>query len=455
MNIDIINPTTGKLLKSYPTLLLQQVGEFIEETSQAQKSWKHTSFSERKQCMLHAATLLRTHQMDYATLITQEMGKPITQAKAEIDKCARVCEYYAEQAEGYLAPIWIPTEHSKTYQCFNPLGIVLAIMPWNFPFWQVFRFAAPNLMAGNACLLKHAHNSVGASLAIQEIFERAGFPNGLFRSLIIDVDLVPAVIEHSAIAGVTLTGSERAGSVVASQAGKALKKIVVELGGNDPYLILEDADIQLAVEQCVQSRLSNAGQVCIAAKRILVVESIYDTFVKALKHKMIQYSCGDPMDPNTTIGPLACEDLRKRIHDQVNRCIKEGAECVMGGELPPGEGFFYPPTLLLNITPKSPVFTEELFGPVVCIIKVKDEGEGILLANETRFGLGAAVFTRDIARGERIACQELEAGTCNVNSFVTSDPHLPFGGIKSSGFGRELGADGIRAFMNIKTVVVG
>jgi len=452
--ITVINPATGKIHASYPLMHQDDVANIIEEMEKVRKSWAKTAISHRREMMLNAAAVIRNDIEHYAKIITEEMGKPINQAISELEKCAVLCEYYANHAEEFLKPEPIPTEKGKTYRAFQPLGIIFAIMPWNFPIWQVMRFAVPNLMAGNAGLLKHAPNSTGAALAIEEIFLKAGFPKGLFRNLIIDVNLSPFIINHPHVQGVTLTGSNRAGMAVASEAGKALKKVVMELGGSDPYVILEDADLELAAEQCITSRLNNAGQVCIAAKRIIVVEKVKDAFENLIIKKAERYVPGNPLDKTTTMGPMAREDLRKQLHDQVQRAIAKGAKCVMGGALPDGPGYYYPTTVLLDVKPGNPAFCEEFFGPVVSVTVAEDEEDAIEMANDTIFGLGAAVFTRNLAKGEEIALNRLNAGTCVVNSYVASDPRLPFGGIKQSGFGRELSVEGIREFMNVKTVVV-
>jgi succinate-semialdehyde dehydrogenase / glutarate-semialdehyde dehydrogenase len=454
MSIDVINPATGEIRQSYALESATDIKATMDKMHAIQQEWAKTPFSQRAECLLKAAELLRERQMEYATIITEEMGKPITQAKTEIEKCAWICEYYAEEGENHLKPTSVKTEKAKSYVCYEPLGIVFAVMPWNYPFWQVMRFAAPNLMGGNAGLLKHAPNSMGAGKAMQQLFMDAGFPEGLFYSLVCDVDAVPAIIEHHAVAGVTLTGSEGAGAAVASLAGQALKKVVLELGGTDPYLILQDADIDLAAEQCVISRLNNTGQVCIAAKRIIVVEPVYDALVEAITEKAKGYQSGDPMLEGTKLGPMARDDLRQGLHKQVQQAIADGAKCVMGGEMPDGDGCFYPATILLDVKSDNTAFREELFGPVIIVIEAKDEEEAIRMANDSNYGLAAGVFTTDVARGEEIARDHIRAGTVSVNGYVSSDPRLPFGGIKRSGYGREMAAAGIHEFMNMKTVLV-
>lgn len=380
------------------------------------------------------------------------MGKPVKQGIAEAEKCVWVCDYYAADAEAHLAPDLIKTEGSQSYAAFEPLGVVLAVMPWNFPLWQVFRFAAPALMAGNAGVLKHSSNVPGCALVIEEIFTQAGFPAGAFRTLLIGSRQVQAVIEHPRVRAVTLTGSTPAGKSVAAQAGASLKKTVLELGGSDPYVVLEDADLDLAVQTCVNSRLINSGQSCINAKRFIIVEPILaaftDRYVAVMKSKKV----GDPLLEETEVGPLARHDLRDELHQQVLMSIKHGARLLLGGEIPSGSGAYYPPTVLADVTPGMPAY-DELFGPVAAIIRAKNEEDAVRIANDSVFGLGAAVFTQDLKRGERIA-RELEAGSTFVNALVASDPRLPFGGIKQSGYGRELGSYGIKEFVNVKTVYI-
>ncbi len=454
LSINTVNPTTEETIQHYTLMSKEEVESLIQAMNKAQKLWSKTDFSIRRQYFKNLANLLLERKEKLARIITDEMGKPISQAIPEIEKCAKLCEYYAEMGEKFLEPEVIKTEFHKSYRAFEPLGIIFAIMPWNFPFWQVMRFAVPNLMAGNAGLLKHAPNSFGAALAIEKLFIDAGFPQDLFRSLLIDVDLAPFVIHHPLVAGVTLTGSNRAGQFVAKEAGEALKKVVLELGGSDPYVILEDADLEQAANECVRSRLSNCGQVCIAAKRIIVVDKIRAPFEALILEKAKKYVMGNPQDANINLGPMARNDLRKKLHEQVERSIKTGARCVLGGTLPETKGYFYPATVLLDVRTDSPAFHEELFGPVLCITPARDENEAFALANKTEFGLAGAVFTRDLEKGERLAREKMDVGTCAVNAHVASDPRLPFGGIKQSGFGRELSVEGIREFVNIKTIVV-
>jgi succinate-semialdehyde dehydrogenase/glutarate-semialdehyde dehydrogenase len=397
------------------------------------------------------AKLLRERATDYAELMAHEMGKPVKQGRAEIEKCAIACEFYAENAEAFLKREEIKTEAGRSFVTFEPLGVILAVMPWNFPFWQVFRFAAPSLMAGNAAVLKHASNVPGCALAVDDLFRRADLP---LYNVLVGSDQVAALIEDPRIRAVTLTGSGPAGKAVAKKAGELLKKAVLELGGSDPYVVLEDADLDAAVATCAAGRLINSGQSCIAAKRFIVVEPIRKKFESLLVEHMRAKKVGDPMLEDTDVGPLARHDLRDDLHAQVQKSIKKGAACLLGGKIPRDKGAFYPPTVLANVKQGMPAYDEELFGPVAAVIGARDEADAIRIANDTPFGLGAAVFTRDLARGERIAATQLEAGSCFVNAFVKSDPRLPFGGIKESGFGRELSHYGIREFVNIKTVYV-
>lgn len=449
-----INPATGDLITGYDEYTDSEIDSIIKQADGQQRRWMKTDFAERAVLMNNAATVLKTRREEYARLMTLEMGKPIAAARAEVDKCAWVCNYYADHAESFLKSETIRTDASESYVAYRPLGVVLAVMPWNFPFWQVFRFAAPALMAGNAGILKHASNVSGCSLAIEDVFRRAGFPENLFRSIIAGGKRMDKVIEHPLIRAVTLTGSVPAGKSVASKAGSLLKKTVMELGGSDPYIILEDADLEKAVPACVNSRLINNGQSCIAAKRFIVVESVLDDFTERFVQLMREKKMGNPMDESFDLGPQASDDLRDDLHDQVQRSIGAGAKCVLGGEIPDSPGSWYPPTVLTGVTKGMPAFDEEIFGPVAAIIAAKDEKEAIQLANDSIFGLGAAVFTRDVIKGKKIAESEIEAGSCFVNHFVKSDPRLPFGGIKESGYGRELSWFGIREFMNIKTVYI-
>lgn len=448
-----INPATGEVIASYAESSAAQVARIADQAAAAHQKWRGLKFSERATRLRSAAALLRRDKEQFALLIAREMGKPLEQGCAEIEKCAACCEYFAEHAEQFLGLEEFRTEASRSYVLFQPLGVLLAIMPWNFPFWQVIRAAAPALMAGNAVILKHASNVSGCALAIEALFREADLPAGLFATVLIPALRVVELIAHPAIAAVTLTGSTAAGRSVAASAGARLKKTVLELGGSDPYIILDDADLEAAAETCVASRLINSGQSCIAAKRFIVVKEVRFQFEELLVAKMRVRRIGNPLDAETQIGPLARIDLRQSLHDQVRRSIQTGAILLLGGNIPDGAGAFYPPTVLSEVRPGMAAFDEETFGPVAAVVEAEHEGAAIALANRTVFGLGAAVFTRDRARGERVAAQ-LDAGCCFVNDFVRSDPRLPFGGIKESGYGRELAAFGIREFVNIKTVSV-
>jgi len=449
-----VNPATGKTVKTYETHSDKGVEKIINATDKSWHQWRIISFSQRAVFMQNISTLLLSKKEELARLMALEMGKVMREGVAEIEKCAWVCEYYAQNAESFLENENIQTEAKKSYVTFQPLGTILAVMPWNFPFWQVFRFAAPTIMAGNTAVLKHASNVPGCAMAIEELFREAGFPENVFRTLLIGSGQVENVIKHHAIKAVSLTGSTPAGKSVAAISGSVLKKCVLELGGSDPYLILKDADLEAAAKICTAGRLLNAGQSCIAAKRFIVVDWVYSEFLEHFTHEMNRAVFGDPCDSKTTMGPMARTDLRDELHQQVVNSVKMGAEIVLGGEIPNHKGAFYPPTILENVKPGMPAYDEELFGPVASVIRVKDESEAIKVANDTEFGLGAAVFTRDLKNGEHIAEKLLDAGCCFVNDNVKSDPRLPFGGIKESGFGRELSTQGIREFMNMKTVVM-
>jgi succinate-semialdehyde dehydrogenase / glutarate-semialdehyde dehydrogenase len=454
MTMTVVNPATGEAIKAYEELTPTEVRGVIAHAHDAFLDWRHTTFGERGRLMKCAADVLRERADEYAVLMAQEMGKPVKDGRAEAEKCAWACDYYAENAETFLRPEFIQTDASKSYVAFQPLGVVLAVMPWNFPFWQVFRFAAPALMAGNAGVLKHASNVPACALAIEDVFRTAGFPAHIFRTLLIGSKQVDAVIENPLVRAVTLTGSTPAGKSVAKKAGEMIKKTVLELGGSDAYIVLEDADLDATVTTCVASRLINAGQSCIAAKRFIVPSSLRQQFEEGFVARMRAITVGDPLDEHTQMGPLARQDLRDELHRQVQESIAKGARCLLGGAIPESKGAFYPPTVLTNVKKGMPAYDDELFGPVAAIITVKDEKEAIKVANDSLFGLGAAVFTQDLAKGEHIAATEIEAGCCFVNAFVKSDPRLPFGGIKESGYGRELSHFGIKEFVNMKTVFV-
>ena len=454
MTLTSINPANGQTVKTYEVITAEGILESVKTVHQVFAEWKKMRLPQRAEIMGRASRVLTENKEEYARMMAVEMGKPIGQGRAEIEKCAWVCEHYADNASAMLQPETIETDAGNSFVSFQPLGVILGVMPWNYPFWQVFRFAVPALMAGNGVVLKHASNVPGCSLAIESIFKKAGFPEGLFQNLLISSEQVDSVLEHPLVCGVALTGSKSAGQMVAAKAGKLLKKTVLELGGSDPYIILEDADLERAVEACVESRLLNSGQSCIAAKRFVVVEAVQQQFTDMFVELMRTKKTGDPMEADVDVGPQARFDLREDLHRQVAQSIAKGATCLLGGKIPHGRGTFYPPTVLSNVHNGMPVYTEETFGPVSAIIAVADEKEAIEVANDSCFGLGAAVFTEDLKRGERIATYDLEAGNCFVNTFVKSDPRLPFGGIKSSGYGRELSHYGIKEFVNVKTVYV-
>lgn len=448
-----INPANNQIIKEYPEHSDDQVKAILSEVDSAQKEWIKTSFAERAKLMKQAAQVLRDNALAYATTMTQEMGKLLKEARAEVEKCVWVCEYYAENTEQILAPEMIKTETQKSYARFDPIGAVLAIMPWNFPFWQVFRFAAPALMAGNAGVLKHAANVPGCALAIEEIFVKAGFPKNVFRTLLIQSNQVEAVIRNPIVKAVTLTGSEGAGSKVARVAGEVLKKTVLELGGSDPFIVLADADLELAVNGAVTGRIVNMGQSCIAAKRFIVHESIISEFQTKLVGRFQSLQIGDPMDETTQVGPMARLDLLEALGGQVKKSVAEGGELLVGGERIGEVGAFYQPTIIRVPNENNPVFREETFGPVAALISAKDDADALRLANSSPYGLGASVWTRNLAKAEELAGQ-IEAGHVAINTTVKSDPRLPFGGVKLSGYGRELSHYGIKEFVNIKTVVV-
>ena len=454
MSLKSINPANGQEIAAYEEMSTDEVNGIITAVNDAFNSWRKTSFSSRGELLKNAAAILQSNKEEFGRLMSLEMGKPYSQSLAEVVKCAKGCEYYADNTEEILADRIIETDASKSYVSHQPIGIVLAVMPWNFPFWQVFRFAAPALMAGNVGVLKHASNVQGCALAIEKIFVESGFPENVFRALVISSKNVESVINNPLVKAVTLTGSTPAGRAVASQSGAALKKTVLELGGSDPYVILKDADLDQAVEACVIGRLLNTGQSCIAAKRFIVVADVLGDFQERLIDEMRVKKWGDPFEEDIDLGPMVDESARDELHSQVVKSVEGGAEVLLGGAVPDNPGAYYPATVLGNVRPGMPAFDEELFGPVAAVIAAENEAEAIKLANQTPFGLGAAVFTSDIKKGEKIASEELEAGSCFVNDFVRSDPRLPFGGIKASGYGRELSSNGILEFVNSKTVYI-
>ena len=454
MGIASINPTTGETLKTFEPLNKNKIEEKLARAAEAFKRYRTTSFATRAETMIHAAEILERDKSELGRLMTLEMGKPFKAAVGEAEKCAWVCRYYADNAQHHLADQIVDTNAKKSYVHFQPLGPVLAVMPWNFPFWQVFRFAAPALMAGNVGLLKHASNVPQCAQAIEDVFRRAGFPEGAFQTLLIGSDAVEAILEDRRIVAVTLTGSEPAGRSVASIAGRNIKKTVLELGGSDPFVVMPSTDLDKAVETAVKARTINNGQSCIAAKRFIVADEIYEEFSRKFVERMNNLRVGDPMEESTDIGPLAKPQILKDLSDQVENAIASGARVLTGGHRLDRPGNFFAPTVLDNIDPSTPVSCEEIFGPVAMLFRVKSIDEAISIANATSFGLGSAAWTNDPAEQSKFI-ERLDAGCVFINGMVASDPRLPFGGVKNSGYGRELAAFGIREFVNIKTVWIG
>src|SRR6266699_358056 len=456
VRIESINPATEAVIASFEQFTPEQVEHALAEADAAFRDWRRHSIGERATAMQRAAELLRSRKERYAGLITAEMGKPITQAEAEGEKCAWACDYFAEHAERFLARQPVQTNARLSYVAFEPLGVVLAVMPWNFPFWQVFRFAAPTLMAGNTAVLKHASNIPPRALAIEEVFRDAGFPRGVLRTVLVPGGAVEAIIDDPRVRAVTLTGSNTTGEKVAAAAGRAIKKTVLELGGSDPFVVLDDADLAAAAAMAVRSRFQNGGQSCIAAKRFIVVASVAEEFERRFVEGIRKLKVGDPTDRSMDVGPLARADLRDTVDRQVRESVAQGARVVLGGAPRPGRGYFYQPTLVLGERSLSelPVWREEVFGPVAVLVRAQDTDAAIALANDTIYGLGANLWTRDLARAELLASR-IEAGSVFINGMVASDPRLPFGGVKQSGYGRELSAFGIREFVNVQTVWIG
>ena len=453
MAISTVNPATGKTLKTFEAFSAQRVNDCIDNAVAAFRKHRRTSFAARAAAMSEAARILEDESSELGLLMTLEMGKPLAAAVAESKKCATACRYYAENAERFLADQPVEVEGGESWVAFQPIGVVLAIMPWNFPFWQVFRFAAPALMAGNVGLLKHASNVPQCALAIEDVFRRAGFADGVFQTLLIGSELVEGIIADPRVAAVTLTGSEGAGRQVASTAGKNLKKSVVELGGSDPFVVMPSANLDDAVTTAVTARMINNGQSCIAAKRFIVHEEIYDEFLRRFVQKVASVRVGDPMDAQTELGPLATKSIRDELDTQVKGSVAAGAKVLTGGTVIERDGFFYAPTVLADIPPQAPAAHDELFGPVASVFKARDINDAIRLANGTSFGLGASAWTQDAGERARFVA-EIESGLLFINGMVASDTRLPFGGVKNSGFGRELGEFGIREFVNIKSVRV-
>ena len=446
-----INPATDEKISEYDRITSTEALEIIAASKKEFHLWKQKTFEERAKLMYALADVLDANKEEYAQLATREMGKVIGQARKEVEKCAWICRYYAEHTSTLLANETVKTEAVKSYVTFQPIGVILAVMPWNFPFYQAIRFAAPSLMAGNTGVLKHASNVQGCAFAIEDAFIKAGFPKGVFTNLNVDSKDVKTLIEDKNIAAITLTGSDAAGRSIASIAGQNLKKTVMELGGSDAYIVLDDVDLEKATDLATLGRLQNNGQTCIAAKRFIVHDAIYDDFVALFTKKMKAAKMGDPTSADSYYGPMARLDLRDELHQQVQKTIQQGGRLVLGGTIPEGRGAYYPASILVDLKPGMEAFDNELFGPVASVIRAKDDAHAVELANNSQFGLGSGVFTKDIQRGEKLALQ-LEAGSSFVNKLVVSDPRLPFGGIKNSGYGRELAAYGIREFVNTKTI---
>jgi succinate-semialdehyde dehydrogenase / glutarate-semialdehyde dehydrogenase len=447
------NPATGELLHEFQPLSSNEIEQRLARAAAAFARYRTPDFANRADLLRATIEILQRDEERLARTITLEVGKPIRAAREEVRKCATVCRYYADHGEELLKPVNVKSDAQRSYLRFDPLGPVLAIMPWNFPFWQVFRFAAPALMAGNVCLLKHAANVPQCALAIERIFDEAGFGEGSFQTLLIDTEQTAAVIDDPRVKAVTLTGSERAGAEVASRAARQIKKSVLELGGSDPFIVMPSAELENASAAGVKSRTINAGQSCIAAKRLIVAEAVYGRYIEQFVAKMQQLRVGDPLDATTDVGPLATEEIRRGVHEQVRKTVAAGAKVLLGGQMLEGPGFFYAPTVLVDVPADSPAAREEIFGPVAAFFRVRDAQEAVAVANDTPFGLGATVWTEELAEQEFFA-SAIEAGMVFFNGMVVSDPRLPFGGIKRSGFGRELGAEGLREFVNVKTVVI-
>lgn len=448
-----VNPHNDELIKEYSPHSKEELERIINDVYKTNESWSNTNFAHRAKLMKKVAKILKEQKEEFARLMAEEMGKPIKEGISESEKCSWVCDFYAENAASFLEKRKMESDAKESYVRFDPLGTVLAIMPWNFPFWQVFRFAAPALMAGNTGVLKHSSNVTGCALAIEKIFRDAGLPENAFRTLLVPGSETKEVIQNPKIAAVTLTGSTPAGMATAQAAGEKLKKHVLELGGSDPYIVFEDADIDNAVEKISKSRTINSGQSCIAAKRFIIQESVLSEFSDKLLAKFKEIKMGDPRDENTDIGPQAKKKLRDELHEQVVKSVQKGARVLCGGEVPEGAGAYYPPTLLSEVKKGMPAYEEEMFGPVGAIMSFKDDDEALSIANDTEFGLGSAIFTKNEERIKRFT-KGIQAGSVFVNEFVKSDPRLPFGGIKQSGHGRELSDYGIREFVNIKTVSI-
>jgi len=453
MRLESVNPATGEVIASYEATAPAEVDRRLDAAVAAQEDWRRLPIERRARVLQAVAAGLRAGEADCARLMTLEMGKPIREAAAEVRKSARVCDFYADQSARFLAPRDIPTDDPVSYVRYDPLGVLLGIMPWNFPFWQVFRFAAPALAAGNAAVLKHASNVPGCALAIERVFREAGLPEGLFTALLVSGAAAEALVGDARVACVTLTGSEPAGRKVGAAAGAALKPSVLELGGSDPFVVLADADVPKAAQVAADARCLNSGQSCIAAKRFIVARPVYDAFVERFAAALAAKRVGDPLDVATDVGPLARPDLRADLHRQVLATVAEGGTLALGGQVPDGRGNFYPVTLLTDLRPDQTAAREETFGPAAAVLPADDEAHALRLANQTPFGLGASLWTRYLERARHLVAH-LDAGAVFVNGLVKSDPRLPFGGVKASGYGRELAEEGLRAFVNCKTVVL-
>jgi len=454
MSIQSINPATEEVIETFELFNDTQVQHALDEARTAFLSWRNTSFAERSAALHRVAAYLREHKARLAHIATVEMGKPIVEAEAEVEKCAFNCDFYADNAEKFLADESVKANATESYVAFRPLGVVLALMPWNFPYWQVFRFAAPALMAGNTAVLKHASNVSRAALEIERVFHDCGLPHGAFRTVLVPGAETRPLIEDSRIAAITLTGSEEAGIAVASASGHVLKKNVLELGGSDAFIVLEDADLDAAAQTAVRARFQNTGQSCIAAKRFIIVASVLEEFVQKFVEAAAQLRIGDPLNRATQIGPMARGDLRESLEQQLQASVKLGAKVVLGGKRVAGKGFFFEPTIVTGVTTDMSLFREETFGPVAAVISARDTEHAVELANDSIFGLGGNLWTRNIERGRALA-RRLESGGVFINGMTASDPRLPFGGVKRSGYGRELASFGIREFVNIQTVWIG
>lgn len=454
MSIQTINPTTGEVLETFEPYSQEQINEALDQTHRTFLQWRTTTFAERAKHLHSVASHLRDRKTELARIAVLEMGKSITEAEAEVEKCAWNCDFFAENAERFLADENVASNATESYVAFRPLGVVLAVMPWNFPYWQVFRFAAPALMAGNTAVLKHASNVLRVSLEIERIFQEAGLPQGVFRTVLVPGAEASKLIEDPRIAAVTLTGSEAAGVEVAGSSGRMLKKTVLELGGSDAFIVLEDADLDEAAQVAVTARFQNNGESCIAAKRFIVVESVAEAFEQKFVANTARLKVGNPLEYDTKVGPLARKDLRDILDQQVQQSIQQGAKVLIGGKVREGKGNFYEPTILTNVTPGMPVFTDETFGPTAAVIRARDAEHALELANDSKFGLSSNLWTRNIEWARQLAAR-IEAGGVFINGMTASDPRLPFGGVKSSGYGRELSSFGIQEFVNVQTVWIG